>query len=115
MGGHGGHDGLDAADGISGAAGDPQRRESAALEEASEALQRRVGWQASQAEGTDGGVDGGGRGFQAISYSSQAKYPALFATAATTCVLGFIFTSAVLALSWLALHKWHDSFAKTDT
>ena len=58
--------------------------------------------------------DGGGLGFQAIIYSSQAKYPALFATAVTTCVLGFIFTAAVLALSWLALHRWHDSYERTD-
>jgi NitT/TauT family transport system permease protein len=58
--------------------------------------------------------DGGGLGFQAIIYSSQAKYPALFATAAITCVLGFIFVSTVLALSWLTLHKWHDSFEHTD-
>ncbi len=58
--------------------------------------------------------DGGGLGFQAIIYSSQAKYPALFATAAVTCLLGFIFTAGVLALSWLALHKWHDSYERTD-
>jgi NitT/TauT family transport system permease protein len=58
--------------------------------------------------------DGGGLGFQAIIYSSQAKYAALFATAATTCVLGFIFTAGVLSLSWLALHKWHDSYETTD-
>jgi NitT/TauT family transport system permease protein len=54
--------------------------------------------------------DGGGLGFQAIIYSSQAQYPALFATAAVTCVLGFIFTGAVVALSWAALHRWHDSY-----
>ena len=58
--------------------------------------------------------DGGGLGFQAIIYSSQAKYPALFATAAVTCVLGFIFTGAVVALSWLALHHWHDSYERSD-
>jgi len=58
--------------------------------------------------------DGGGLGFQAIIYSSQAKYAALFATAAVTCILGFIFTAAVLALSWLALHRWHDSYEITD-
>lgn len=63
--------------------------------------------------GTSAG-DGGGLGFQAIIYSSQAKYPALFATAATTCVLGFIFTAAVLALSWFALHQWHDSYERAD-
>ncbi len=58
--------------------------------------------------------DGGGLGFQAIIYSSQAKYPALFATAAVTCVLGFIFVAGVLALSWLFLHKWHDSYQRSD-
>lgn len=58
--------------------------------------------------------DGGGLGFQAIIYSSQAKYAALFATAATTCILGFIFTAGVLSLSWLVLHKWHDSYETTD-
>jgi NitT/TauT family transport system permease protein len=58
--------------------------------------------------------DGGGLGFQAIIYSSQAKYPALFATAVVTCTIGFIFTAAVLALSWFALHKWHDSYETSD-
>ena len=58
--------------------------------------------------------DGGGLGFQAIIYSSQAKYPALFATAAVTCVLGFVFVAVVLGLSWLALHQWHDSYERTD-
>ena len=58
--------------------------------------------------------DGGGLGFQAIIYSSQARYPALFATAAVTCLLGFIFTAAVLSLSWVALHQWHDSYDGVD-
>ena len=58
--------------------------------------------------------NGGGLGFQAIIYSSQAKYPALFATAAVTCILGFIFVAVVLSLSWIALHKWHDSYQRTD-
>ncbi|HVS52294.1 MAG TPA: ABC transporter permease [Opitutaceae bacterium] len=58
--------------------------------------------------------DGGGLGFQAIIYSSQAKYPALFATAAIGCALGFVFTAAVLALSWFALHRWHDSYERAD-
>jgi NitT/TauT family transport system permease protein len=58
--------------------------------------------------------DGGGLGFRVIIYSSEAKYPALFATVAIACGLGFIFVSAVLALSRLALHKWHDSFERTD-
>ncbi|HVU36581.1 MAG TPA: ABC transporter permease [Opitutaceae bacterium] len=58
--------------------------------------------------------DGGGLGFQTIIYSSQAEYPALFATAAVTCVLGFVFTGAVVGLSWLALHAWHDAYDRPD-
>jgi NitT/TauT family transport system permease protein len=58
--------------------------------------------------------DGGGLGFLAIIFSSQAKYPALFATAAIACVLGFIFTAAVLCLSWLFLRRWHDSYERED-
>lgn len=58
--------------------------------------------------------DGGGLGFQALIYSSQAKYPALFATAVITCMLGFLLTAAVLLLSWSALHHWHDSYERTD-
>jgi len=52
----------------------------------------------------------GGLGFQAILFSSQGKYAALFATATLTCLLGFLFVCAVLGLSWLCLHKWHDSY-----
>jgi NitT/TauT family transport system permease protein len=59
--------------------------------------------------------DGGGLGFQAIIYSSQAKYPALFATAAVTCVLGFVFVAIVVGLSWFTLHRWHDSYDSVDT
>jgi NitT/TauT family transport system permease protein len=58
--------------------------------------------------------DGGGLGFQTIIYSSQAKYPALFATAAAWCALGFIFVAGVLSLSWLTLHQWHDSYERSD-
>jgi NitT/TauT family transport system permease protein len=58
--------------------------------------------------------DGGGLGFQAVIYSAQAKYPALFATAATTCVLGFVLNAAVLTVAWFALHHWHDSYERTD-
>jgi len=58
--------------------------------------------------------DGGGLGFQAIIYSSQARYPALFATATISCVLGFVFTASVVALSWLVLHRWHDAYERSD-
>jgi NitT/TauT family transport system permease protein len=58
--------------------------------------------------------DGGGLGFQTIIYSSQAKYPALFATAIVCCALGFVFVAGVLSLSWLSLRKWHDSYERAD-
>lgn len=58
--------------------------------------------------------DGGGLGFQAVIYSSQAKYPALFATALVTCLLGFALNAIVLFLSWLSLHHWHDSYERAD-
>lgn len=64
--------------------------------------------------GSAGPGEGGGLGFQAVIYSAQAKYPALFATAATTFVLGFVLNAAVLTLAWLALHQWHDSFERKD-
>jgi NitT/TauT family transport system permease protein len=56
--------------------------------------------------------DGGGLGFQVIVFSAQARYPALFATAAIACVLGFVFVAGVLALSWLALRTWHDAYER---
>jgi NitT/TauT family transport system permease protein len=58
--------------------------------------------------------DGGGLGFQAVIYSSQAKYPALFATAAVTCALGFIFVAVVIGTSWLVLRHLHDSYSTRD-
>ena len=63
--------------------------------------------------GTSAG-DGGGLGFQAVIFSAQAKYAALFATAATTCVLGFVLNAAVLVLAWFTLHHWHDSYERAD-
>ncbi len=63
--------------------------------------------------GTSAG-DGGGLGFQAAIYAAQAKYPALFATAAVTCVLGFVLNTFVLTLAWFALRHWHDSYERAD-
>jgi NitT/TauT family transport system permease protein len=57
----------------------------------------------------------GGLGFLTIIFSSQFQMGALFATAAVSCLLGFVFVAGVIALSWLALHKWHDSFSQADT
>jgi NitT/TauT family transport system permease protein len=59
--------------------------------------------------------DGGGLGFLTIIYSSQFKMAALFATALTGCALGFVFVGTVVFLSWWYLHRWHDSFNRTDT
>lgn len=56
----------------------------------------------------------GGLGFLTIIYSAQFQLPALFATAAVGCLLGFIFAGAVVALSWFALHHWHDSYQRKD-
>ena len=59
--------------------------------------------------------DGGGLGFAALVFSSRAQYPALFATAVVTCILGFLFVLIVLILARLTLHHWHDSFDRMDT
>ena len=56
----------------------------------------------------------GGLGFLVYSYNTQIKIPALFATALTSCLLGFIFVAAVSLLNWAVLHKWHDSFERAD-
>ena len=58
--------------------------------------------------------DGGGLGFAVVIFSSQARYPAMFAAAFVTCMLGFLFNLAILALEWFALHHWHDSYERTD-
>jgi NitT/TauT family transport system permease protein len=56
----------------------------------------------------------GGLGFLTIIYSSQFKIAALFATALSSCALGFLFAGGVVALSWLCLHRWHDSYSRSD-
>lgn len=56
----------------------------------------------------------GGLGFLVYSYNAQIKIPALFATALTSCLLGFMFVAAVSGLNWAVLHKWHDSFERSD-
>ena len=56
----------------------------------------------------------GGLGFLVYSYNSQIKIPALFATALTSCALGFVFVAAIALLNWAVLHKWHDSFERDD-
>ena len=56
----------------------------------------------------------GGLGFLVYSYNTQIKIPALFATALTSCLLGFMFVAAVSWLNWAVLHKWHDSYERDD-
>ncbi len=56
----------------------------------------------------------GGLGYLVYSYNSQIKIPALFATALTSCLLGFLFVAAISWLNWVVLHKWHDSFDRDD-
>ncbi len=56
----------------------------------------------------------GGLGFLVYSYNTQIKIPALFATALTSCLLGFAFVAAVALVNWLALRRWHDSFQHDD-
>ena len=56
----------------------------------------------------------GGLGFLVYSYNTQIKIPALFATALTSCLLGFVFVAAIAWLNWAVLHRWHDSFETKD-
>ncbi len=56
----------------------------------------------------EGGV--GGLGFQIVLTSSRFQMPGLYATALTGCALGFLFVAVVVAIQWLALHRWHDSY-----
>ena len=56
----------------------------------------------------------GGLGFLVYSYNTQIKIPALFATALTSCLLGFIFVAGVALFNWAMLHKWHDSYEQPD-
>lgn len=56
----------------------------------------------------------GGLGFLVYVYNTQIKIPALFATALTSCLLGFIFVAAISWLNWSLLHRWHDSFERHD-
>jgi len=62
---------------------------------------------------SQGGI--GGLGFQIVLTSSRFEMPQLYATALTGCALGFLFVAAVIGLQWLALHRWHDSYERTDS
>lgn len=56
----------------------------------------------------------GGLGFLVYRYNTQIRIPELFATALTSCLLGFAFVAAIALVNWAVLHKWHDSFERDD-
>ena len=56
----------------------------------------------------------GGIGFMTITYFSQLKTPALFATGMTACLLGFLFVFGVNYLHWFLLRQWHDSMVRKE-
>ena len=64
------------------------------------------------AGGTENGV--GGIGYMTISYFSQLKIPALFATGLVACLMGFLFVGGVSWLHWWLLHPWHDSMVRKE-
>lgn len=57
----------------------------------------------------------GGLGFLTIIFSSQFKMSALFATAVSSCALGFVFAGLGIGLAYLSMHKWHDSYRRNDS
>lgn len=59
---------------------------------------------------TAGDSAGAGLGFLTIIYSANFRYPELFAAVAANCMLGFLFSGGATFVSWLALHRWHDSY-----
>ena len=56
-----------------------------------------------------------GMGFMAISYFAQLQTPALYATGALACLLGFLFVGSINLIYWTFLHNWHPSLIKKDT
>lgn len=59
-----------------------------------------------------GGI--GGLGFMTVIYSASLDTPALFATAAICCLLGFSLAALVQLLAWLTLRHWHESFSPRE-
>lgn len=57
---------------------------------------------------------GAGLGFMTIVYNSNAKIPALFATATIACTIGFVFVGGVNLIHWFALKNWHDSLVNQN-
>ena len=53
-------------------------------------------------------------GYLIIMYRSMGKIPEVFAVALVTCLLGFLFVSAVQLLTWLLLRRWHESAVRPE-
>jgi NitT/TauT family transport system permease protein len=53
----------------------------------------------------------GGLGLLVFIYNKETRIPELFAAGFSACLLGLLIVSAIQLLSWLLLHRWHDSFA----
>lgn len=51
----------------------------------------------------------GGLGYLVVMYNANLKTDALFATAGTACILGFLFVAVVNSIQWLCLRNWHES------
>ncbi len=66
-----------------------------------------------QTAGTSAGGQGG-LGYLAVVYSSQFQMAAVFAVVIVSCLLGFVLAGGANWLSWLALHKWHESYHRAD-
>lgn len=61
---------------------------------------------------TAGDSAGAGLGFLTIIYSSNFRYPELFAAVFANCLLGFFFTGGVLLLGKVFLGRWHESYTE---
>ena len=62
--------------------------------------------------GTSEGTSG--LGFLLYKYRSEFRPDAVFAVALLSALLGFLFAGAIYGLSWLLLHRWHDSSTKAE-
>ncbi len=55
-----------------------------------------------------------GLGYLTILFKQSAKTPALFATAGTACIMGFLFVGVVNFIHWYLLKNWHDSMVNKN-
>ncbi|MCC5021776.1 MAG: ABC transporter permease subunit [Candidatus Synoicihabitans palmerolidicus] len=55
-----------------------------------------------------------GIGFLVQLYKAQYDFPAVYACAGVSCVLGFCFVGRVYLLNGALLHRWHESFRRSE-